>query len=77
MKIINDLDYFKLSKFQKIWYKISNFLKLIPKKLIQLFLYIFNIIKKVTIRFINEVKLSFITFIKGNIKIKISYFVMG
>ena len=77
MKIINDLDYFKLSKFQKIWYKISNFLKLIPKKLIQLFLHIFNIIKKVTIRFINEVKLSFITFIKGNIKIKISYFVMG
>ena len=77
MKIINDLDYFKLSKFQKIWYKISNFLKLIPKKLIRLFLYIFNIIKKITIRFINEIKLSFITFIKGNIKIKISYFVMG
>ena len=47
MKIINDLDYFKLSKFQKIWYKISNFLKLIPKKLIQLFLYIFNIIKNI------------------------------
>ena len=77
MKIINDLDYFKLNTLQKIRYKLTNFLKLIPKKIRQLFIYIFNVIKRLTNKFTNEVKLYFITFVKGNIKTKTSYFIMG
>ena len=42
MRKINDLDYFKLNKFERLWYNTINFFQLIPKKFIQLFTYIFS-----------------------------------
>ena len=77
MSKINDLEYFKLNKFQKIWYKTLNFLSLIPKKIKGLFIYIFNWIKTGFKRILSDIKQYFIFFVKGDIKNKISYFIMG
>ena len=77
MKILNDLEYLRLSKFKKFLYSILIFFISIPE-------FIFNMIKKVGLLIkkgilvvVNIIKTIILTFIKGNWKTKVSYVILG
>lgn len=73
----NNLDYLKLNRFQRFWNKLIFFIKSIPSKLKNFFIYIFLLFKKIALKIINEIKDFFMCFIKEDYKIKLSYFIMG
>ena len=75
--LIMDLEYYKLTFFQKVAYKTKKFFSGFPKAFCNFFI---NLGKKTSaffIRFFNAIKNFFLAFIQGDIVTKISYFVMG
>lgn len=74
---ISDLDYLGLTKFQSLLYNIIHFFKAIPSWLINLFKQIGKIIAKFFNSIVSDIKDIGTTFVQGDFKTKISYFVMG
>ena len=74
---ISDLDYLGLTKFQSLLYNIIHFFKAIPSWLINLFKQIGKIIAKFFNSIVSDIKDIGTTFVHGDFKTKISYFVMG
>ena len=77
MKKVSDLEYLKLSKWQRFWHRFASFFAAIPGA-------IWNLIKKIGLWFKkaglaigNEVKDIWTTFVHGDWKTKVSYLVMG
>ncbi len=77
MKKYSDLEYLKLSKGQKLLYKITSFFCAIPQKIAGVFVALWNLILKG----FNAVKAEagdiWSTFIHGDWKTKVSFLVMG
>jgi len=73
----SDLEYLKLSKGEKLLYKITQFFCAIPRKILGLFVALWNLIKKTGSAIGREAKDIIFTFIHGDWKTKISFFVMG
>ncbi len=77
MKHYSDLEYLRLSKLQKICYKILSFFTAIPGVIANFFKKIGMGIKNCALYVVNECKDIVNTFIHGDWKTKISFFVMG
>ena len=77
MTKLNDLEYLKLNGFQKFGYNFINFFASIPSKLWGLLVAIGHFFKKLGIGIANFFKDLGVTFVKGDWKTKISYFIMG
>ncbi|MBQ9468621.1 MAG: sugar ABC transporter permease [Clostridia bacterium] len=77
MKKYSDLEYLKLPKWKRFFYKIASFFASIPTKLKNLIFKIGRFFKAVFLGIAGEFKDVFTTFVKGDWKTKISYFVMG
>lgn len=77
MKTYSDLEYLKLSKGQKFLYKIARFFCSIPKKILGLFVALWNLIKKGCGIVKDEAADIWSTFVKGDWKTKVSFLIMG
>ncbi len=77
MKKISDLEYLKLSKGQKFLYKLGSFFAAIPGAILNFFKKIGQFFAKIGTGIGREVKDIVTTFVHGDWKTKISYFVMG
>ncbi len=77
MKTYTDLEFLKLSKAQRMVYKIARFFASIPGKIAGVFVALWNLIKKAGIGIGNEAKDIFTTFVNGDWKTKLSFLVMG
>ena len=77
MKKISDLEYLKLSKGQKFLYKLGSFFAAIPRAILNFFKKIGQFFAKIGTGIGREVKDIVTTFVHGDWKTKISYFVMG
>lgn len=77
MKKKNDLEYLKLTRFQKFWYSIWMFICSIPSRIVNLAKKIWGAVKKAGLWIANEVKDIVMTFVNGDWKTRTSYFVMG
>ena len=77
MKTYTDLEYLKLSKGQKFLYKIARFFCSIPKKILGLFVALWNLIKKGCGIVKDEAADIWSTFVKGDWKTKVSFLIMG
>ena len=77
MKLNDELEYLKLSKWQKFVYRFKSFFTSIPKKLGNGFLKIGHFFKKCGLAIANEAKDIWTTFVNGDWKTKVSYLVMG
>ncbi len=77
MKKYSDLEYLKLSKGQKLLYKITSFFCAIPQKIAGLFVALWNLILKGYNIVKNEAKDIWTTFVQGDWKTKVSFLVMG
>ena len=77
MKKKNDLEYLKLTRFQKFWYSIWMFICSIPSRIVNLAKKIWGAVKKAGLWVANEVKDIVMTFVNGDWKTRTSYFVMG
>lgn len=74
---LTDLEYLKLSKFKKFLYKLGRFFVGIPKWFKKLGIKIWNGIKKLGIKIKDEAVNIYHTFVHGNWKTKVSYFIFG
>lgn len=77
MKKYSDLEYLKLNKLHKIFYKIALFFVSIPSWFKKVAIKIGMFFKKIGLSFYNSFKGIFTTFINGDYKTKVSYFIMG
>lgn len=77
MKILSDLEYLKLNRWQKAWYKIKRFFISIPNKFKNFFIKIGLFFKKIFVKIGNEFKDVWLTFKNGDWKTRTSFFVMG
>ena len=77
MKKYSDLEYLKLSKGQKLLYKITSFFCAIPQKIAGLFVALWNLILKGYNIVKNEAVDIWTTFVQGDWKTKVSFLVMG
>ncbi len=77
MKKLTDLQYLKLNGFQKFGYNLANFFASIPGWLVKLGIAIWNLIKNFGLWIKNDVVDTFLTFKKGDWKIKLSFLIMG
>ena len=78
MKIYSDLEYLRLTKWQKFWYKIALFFAVkIPNGIKNAVFSIGRFFKKLALGVASECKDIVSTFIRGDWKTKTSYLVMG
>ena len=77
MKKYSDLEYLRLSKWSKFWYKIAIFFASIPRAILNGIFAIGRFFKKICLGIAGECKDIVLTFIHGDWKTKISYLVMG
>ena len=77
MNHYSDLEFLRLSKWQKFVYKLTAFFTGIPKAIARLFLGIWGFIKNTGIKIGSEFKDIAVTFKDGDWKTKTSYLVMG
>lgn len=77
MKTLTDLEFLRLNKFGKFWYKFTRFFASIPSKLGKMFKNIGRFFAKIGKGFVNEIKDIGQTFAKGDWKTKVSYLIMG
>ena len=77
MKKYSDLEYLKLSKFQKFLYKFLSFFAAIPRALKNCVFAIGRFFKKIGLGIVSEIKDLVSTFVKGDWKTKTSYVIMG
>ncbi len=77
MKTYSDLEYLKLSKGAKWLYKICRFFCSLPKRILGLFIALWNLIKKGAGIVAREATDIFTTFVHGDWKTKVSFLVMG
>ena len=77
MAQLTDLEYLKLNKFQRFGLKFTNFFKAIPGWFKNLGIKIWTFLKKLFWGIVNFFKELGITFVKGDWKTKVSYFIMG
>ena len=77
MAQLSDLEFLKLSKWQKFGYKLGRFFTGIPKGIGKFFLMIWNALKKGILGIGKEFGEIVNTFIHGDWKTKVSFFVMG
>ena len=77
MSQLSDLEFLKLSKGQKFVYKVSRFFTGIPKAILGFFLKIWGFLKKGGTAIGTELADIVSTFVHGDWKTKVSFFVMG
>ena len=77
MNNLTDLEYLRLNKFQKLLYNFCHFFTAIPHKIVSLFCRIGRFFKKIGIAVANFFKLIGSTFVHGDWKTKVSYFILG
>ncbi len=77
MKQYTDLEFLKLSKGQRLLYRIASFFCAIPKKIAGLFVGLWNLIKGCGCAIGREVSDICTGFVHGDWKTKVSYFIMG
>ncbi len=77
MKKLSSLEYLKLSKFKKFLYKLALFFAGIPRWFLNIFKAIGKFFAKLGIKIKDEVVDVVMTFIRGDWKTKVSYFIMG
>ena len=77
MKLNDELEYLKLSKWNKFVYRLLSFFTAIPKKLGGGCVKIGQFFKKLALGLVNELKDIWNTFIQGDWKTKVSFLVMG
>lgn len=77
MKALNDLEYLKLNKFRRFFYKFCYFFATIPDKFVRLFKQIGNFFVKIGLAIWEFIKSIGLTFVNGDWKTKMSYFIMG
>lgn len=77
MNRLSDLEYLKLNVFGKMWYKIKLFFCGIPLWFADLFVKLWNSIKKFGIWIKDQVVDIYNTFVKGSWQTKVSFLVMG
>ena len=77
MTYLSDLEYLKLNKFQKFIYNFLSFFARIPFHLWNLLKAVGRFFKKIFLLFINCLKFVGVTFVKGDWKTKVSYFILG
>ncbi|MBQ7247328.1 MAG: sugar ABC transporter permease [Lachnospiraceae bacterium] len=77
MKKYSDLEYLKLSKWQRFLHKIASFFASIPRSLKNAGLAIVNFFKNIFLAIGREISDICTTFVKGDWKTKISYVIMG
>ena len=77
MKTLTDIEFLKLNKFQKFWYKFVRFFIGIPFAIWGGIKFIGRFFKKIGLGIWHEIKDIALTFVHGDWKTKISYFIMG
>ena len=77
MKQYSDLEFLRLSKWQKFLYKLTAFFVGIPRAIANLFLGIWGFIKNAGLAVGRECKDIWTTFVNGDWKTKVSYLIMG
>ena len=77
MKRYSDLEYLRLSKWKKFWYKILCFFLSIPRALKNFVFGIGRFFKNAALAVVREFKDIGVTFKEGDVHTKLSYFVMG
>ena len=77
MKKYTDLEYLRLSKWERFKYRFLSFFAAIPVAIWRFILSIGGVFKKVGLAVANEAKDIWTTFVQGDWKTKISYLVMG
>ena len=77
MKKYSDLEYLKLTKFQKFLYKIASFFAAIPRALKNAVFAVGRFFKKIGLGIVSEIKDLVMTFVRGDWKTKVSYVIMG
>ena len=77
MKLNDELEYLKLSKWKKFVYRLQSFFASIPTAIWNLFKGIGGFFKKAGLGIANEAKDIWTTFVDGDWKTKLSYLVMG
>ncbi|MCH5151818.1 MAG: sugar ABC transporter permease [Clostridiales bacterium] len=74
---LSDLDYLKLNKWQRFWYKVGRFFVGIPGWFVRLFKKIGNAFKRFGLWIAEQCKDIFNTFKNGSWKTRVSFFFMG
>ena len=77
MNKYTDLEYLRLSKWRKFLYRLASFFLAIPVKVKNLFLSIGRFFKNLVLGLGRELRDIGSTFVHGEVKTKISYFIMG
>ena len=77
MKTLTDLEYLKLNKFGKFWHNFVRFFARIPRGIARGFKKLGLKLKAFFVGIWNSLKDIGVTFVRGDWKTKISYFVMG
>ena len=77
MTNLTDLEYLKLNKFRKFVHNFLSFFANLPKRIVGFFKKVGQLFVKLFNLFIGALKFIGQTFVKGDWKTKISYFVMG
>lgn len=77
MKKYSDLEYLKLSRGQKLLYKLTSFICAIPQKIAGLFVALWSLILKGCSIVKDEAVDIFTTFVHGDWKTKLSFLIMG
>ncbi|MBR5740973.1 MAG: hypothetical protein IKX91_00315, partial [Firmicutes bacterium] len=77
MRKLTDLEYLKLTRFQRFGYNLLMFFRSIPLWFVKIGKGIWNGIKKLALGIVNEVKDVAMTFAKGDWKTRASFLVMG
>ena len=77
MKHYSDLEFLRLSKGQRIGYKIGSFFYGIPRAIAGLFIKLWNLLKAAGLTVVREIQDICATFVKGDWKTKISFVIMG
>lgn len=77
MKTISDLEFLKLSKFRRFWYKFAQFFVNLPGAIWGKIKKIGRFFKKTGIKIGEFFKFIGVSFVKGDWKTKVSYFIFG
>lgn len=77
MTAISDLEYLRLSKGQRFGYRLAGFFTSIPRAIANFFLMIGRFFKNVVLAIGRELGFLGSSFVKGDWKTKLSYFIMG
>ena len=77
MNKLNDLEYLKLTKLQRLWYKIQMFFLSIPGKFVKLGRNILGFFKTILLKIKDFFLDISTTFTKGNWAVKLSFFIFG